>query len=169
MTAAAPDTDTGRHPFTAALAGQDIEALVGTLAPDVVLHSAVTGTPFEGRDVLRDIYASLFEAFEEFRVTEEFASGDVHVFFWEGRIDGRYVAGADRIEVDGAGQVRDITIVGRPMAGLSGFLSGLGYHFARRRRGPVVARVLRILALPLGPLFASLDVVTRWLARGKAA
>jgi hypothetical protein len=31
-----------------------------------------------------------------------------------------------------------------------------------------VARVLRILALPLGPLFASLDVVTRWLARGKS-
>jgi hypothetical protein len=166
MTKAA--TELSAHPFTTALAAQDVDALVETLAPDAVLHSAVTGTPFEGPDVLRDIYASLFEAAEELRVTDEFHNGDVHAFFWEARIDGRYVAGADRIELDGAGKVRDITIVGRPLTGLVGFLSGLGYHFARRRRGRFVARVLRILALPLGPLFASLDVVTRWLARGKS-
>jgi ketosteroid isomerase-like protein len=168
MTTAATDAS-AHHPFTAALAARDVDALVDTLAPDAVLHSAVTGTPFEGPEVLRDIYASLFEAFEDLRVTDEFHNGNVHAFFWEGRIDGRYVAGADRIEIDSAGKVHDITIVGRPLSGLAGFLSGLGYHFARRRRGPLVARVLRLFARPLGPLFASLDVVTRWLARGKPA
>jgi ketosteroid isomerase-like protein len=166
MTTTASGTAAGQHPFTAALAARNLDALLDTLAPDAVLHSAVTGTPFEGRDVLSDIYASLFEAFEELRVTDEFSNGDTHVFFWEGRIEGRYVAGADRIRLDAAGKVHDITIVGRPLAGLAGFISGLGFHFARRRRGPLVARVLRLAALPLAPLFASLDVVTRWLARG---
>ena len=92
MTTTAPDT-AGHHAFTAALAARDIDALVDTLAPDAVLHSAITNTPFEGREVLADLYRSLFDAFEELRVTDRFQNGDTHAFFWEGRIDGRFVAG----------------------------------------------------------------------------
>ena len=122
-------TETGHHPFTAALAAQDIDALVGTLAPDAVLHSAVTNTPFEGREVVADVYRSVFEAFDELQVTDRFQDGDTHAFFWEGRVDGRFVAGADRFRVDDAGQVREITIVGRPLTGLAGFITGSGLPF----------------------------------------
>ena len=160
-------TETGHHRFTAALAAQDIDALVGTLAPDAVLHSAVTNTPFEGREVVADVYRSVFEAFDELQVTDRFQDGDTHAFFWEGRIDGRFVAGADRFRVDDAGQVREITIVGRPLTGLAGFITGLGFHFARRRRGPVVARILRVTALPLAPMFSLVDRIVAWLIRGK--
>ena len=162
-------TETGDHAFTAALAARDIDALVGTLAPDAVLHSAITNTPFEGREVLADVYGSLFEAFEELRVTDRFQDGDTHAFFWEGRIDGRFVAGADMFRVDDAGQVREITIVGRPLTGLAGFITGLGFHFARRRRGPVVARILRVTALPLAPVFSLVDRIVGWLIRGKGS
>src|SRR5687768_1925465 len=97
MTAAQTDADVHPHPFTTALANRDVDALVETLAPHAVLHSAITSTPFEGRDVIRDTYASLFEAFEDLRVTDRLRNDDTEVFFWEGRMDGRYVAGADRI------------------------------------------------------------------------
>jgi hypothetical protein len=166
MTTTAPDTTTGHHAFTIAMAARDIDALVGTLAPDAVLYSAITNTPFEGREVLADVYSSLFDAFEELRVTDQFQNGGTHVFFWEGRIDGRFVAGADRFRVDDAGQVREITIVGRPLTGLAGFITGLGFHFARRRRGRVVARILRITALPLAPMFSLMDRIVGWLIRG---
>ena len=159
-------TNAAAHPFIAALQRRNIDALVEALAPDAVLHSAVTDTPFEGREVIRDIYASLFEAFEELTVTDEFRSEAVHAFFWEGRLEGRYVAGADRLRLNANGKVADITIVGRPLSGLAGFITGIGSGFARRRRGPLVARVLRLAGRPLAPLFASLDVVTRWLIRG---
>ena len=165
----AGDATTGYHDFTAAVAARDIDALVASLAPDAVLHSAVTDTPFEGRELLADLYASLFESFEELRVTDEFQSGDTHAFFWEGRIEGRYVAGADRIRIGPDGKVRDITIVGRPLTGLMTFLTGIGFRLARRRRGPVVARVLRLTALPLAPLFSLFDPITRWLVRGGGA
>ena len=155
-----------RHAFTAALATRDIDALVHTLAPGVVLHSAVTDTPFEGREVVGDVYRSLFESFEGLTILEQFESGDTHAFFWEGRIDGRYVAGADRIRLDPDGRVRDITIVGRPLTGLATFLTGIGYRFARRRRGLAVARALRLGTLPLAPLFSLFDPVTRWLQQG---
>ena len=42
------------HPFTSTLAAGDADALIATLAPDVVLHSAVTAAPFEGREVVAD-------------------------------------------------------------------------------------------------------------------
>ncbi len=152
-----------RHPFTAAIAARDVDALVEALAPDVVLHSAVAGTPFEGRDVVADVYASVLESFEHVQVIDEFESDEAHAFFWEGRMGGRYVAGADRFLVDSAGRVREITIVGRPLSGLATFLTEIGFRLARRRRGRVVAILLRVSALPLPPLFALLDPVTRWL------
>ena len=153
------------HPFSAALAARDHAALVEWLAADVVVYSAVTSTPFEGRDTVSELYASVIDAFEQLEVIDEFTTGDTHAFFWRGRIEGRFVEGADRLRLDGEGKVVEITIVGRPLAGLSTFLTGIGSRFARRRRGDVVARLLRLVALPLGPLFSLMDPVTRWLIR----
>jgi len=156
---------TPRHPFAAAIQNRDHPALVDTLAADVVLHSAVTDAPFEGRETVGELYASVIESFEEVEVIDEFSSGDTHAFFWRGRIDGRFVEGADRLRLDGEGKVRDITVVGRPLSGLATFLTGIGARFARGRRGPAVGQALRLSARPLPPMFAALDPVTRWLAK----
>ena len=153
------------HPFTSALAARDADALIATLAPDVVLHSAVTAAPFEGREVVADTYRSVVESFEEVRVVDEFQSGDTHAFFWEGRIEGRYVAGADRFRLNADGQVREVAIFGRPFSGLATFLTGIGPRVARRRRGGLVARLLRVSALPLPPFFGVLDRITPWILR----
>jgi hypothetical protein len=154
-----------RHPFPAAMERADHPALAATLAPDVVLHSAVTATRFVGRDTVAEVYVSVIESFEEVEVVDELTNGDTLAFFWRGRIDGRFVEGADRLRLDGTGLVREITVVGRPLAGLTTFLTGIGARFARRRHGPVVAAALRAGARPLGPLLAALDPVTSWLLR----
>jgi hypothetical protein len=153
------------HAFPAAIAARDVNGLIDTLASDVVLYSAVTNTPFEGRELVADTYRSVLEAFEEVRVIDEFESGDTHAFFWEGRMEGRYVAGADRIRLDADGKVREITVVGRPLSGVATFLTGIGPRLARRRRGGLVATLLRVSALPLPPLLTLLDPVTRWILR----
>src|SRR5687768_17825764 len=114
------------HAFTAAISARDANALIDTLAPDVVLYSAVTHTPFEGRDLVADTYRSVLESFEELRIVDEFEKGDTHAFFWEGRMGGRAVSGADRIRLDADGKVREITVVGRPMAGVATFLTDIG-------------------------------------------
>jgi SnoaL-like domain len=153
------------HPFPTAIAAGDVNALIDTLAPDVVLYSAVTGTPFLGREVVADTYRSVLEAFDELRVVDEFESGDTHAFFWEGRMEGRFVAGADRLRLNPDGKVREITVLGRPLSGVATFLTGIGPRLARRRRGGVVATLLRVTALPLPPLLALLDPVSRWILR----
>jgi hypothetical protein len=153
--------------FRAAFAEKDPDALIDTLAPDVVLHSAVTAAPFEGRAVVGDTYRSVIESFEEFRVVDVFEDGDTHAFFWEGRMGGRFVSGADRVRVDADGKIREITVLGRPMSGVATFLTEIGPRLARRRRGGLVARLLRITALPLPPLLSLLDPVSRWILRTK--
>jgi hypothetical protein len=153
------------HAFTAAIAARDANGLIETLAPDVVLHSAVTGTPFVGREVVADTYRSVLESFEELRIVDEFEAGDTHAFFWEGRMEGRFVAGADRIRLNPDGKVREITVLGRPLSGVATFLTGIGPRLARRRRGGVAATLLRVTALPLPPLLALLDPVSRWILR----
>jgi SnoaL-like domain len=155
------------HAFPAAIAARDVNALIDTLAPDVVLYSAVTGTPFEGREVVADTYRSVLESFEELRIVDEFDDGDTHAFFWEGRMEGRFVAGADRIRLNPDGTVREITVLGRPLSGVATFLTGIGPRLARRRRGGVVATLLRVTALPLPPLLGLLDPVTRWILRSR--
>jgi hypothetical protein len=89
------------------LAANDVGALIETLAPGVVLHSAVTKAPFEGREVVADTYRSVLEAFEELRIVDEFERGDTHAFFCEGRMGGRFVSGADRVRLDADGKVSE--------------------------------------------------------------
>lgn len=153
-------------PFTAAVAARDIDALLGTLAPDAVLYSPIVRTPFRGTAMLRDLYLSLFEAFDELDVVDELQSGDTCVFCWEGRINGRHLAGADRLRYGSDGKVVEITIYGRPLHGMVTLLAEMGSGFARRRRGTLVGKLLRLGALPLAPLFALLDPVVRWLQAG---
>ena len=155
------------HAFTAAISARDADALIDTLAPDVVLYSAVTDTPFEGREVVADTYRSVLESFEELRIVDEFEGGDTHAFFWEGRMEGRSVTGADRIRLNPEGKVSEITVLGRPLSGVATFLTGIGPRLARRRRGDGVARLLRVTALPLPPMLALLDPVTRWILRSR--
>jgi hypothetical protein len=124
--------------------------------------------PFEGRDLVADTYRSVLESFEWLRIVDEFESGDTHAFFWEGRMGGRDVTGADRLRLDADGKVREITVLGRPMAGVATFLTDIGPRLARRRRGGLVARVLRLTALPLPPLLSLLDPVSRWILRSDA-
>ena len=166
MSATAEATGTTpRHPFPAAIQARDHAALVETLAPNVVLHSAVTSAPFEGRKTVADLYASVIASFEDVEVVDELSSGQTHAFYWRGHIDGRFVEGADRLRLDEDGKVREITVTGRPLSGLATFLTGIGAHFATQRRGPRVGRMLRATARPLPPLFSALDPVTRWLTR----
>ncbi len=124
-------------------------------------------TTFDGRETVGELYAADMESFEEFEVVEEFSGGDTYVFFWRGRMEGLFVEGVNRLRLDNAGRVREITVVGRPLSGLAGFMTGTGPQFARRRRGPVVGTMLRWSWLPLRGLYATLEPVTRWVLRGR--
>jgi len=78
---------------------------------------------------------------------------------------GRFVGGADRVRLDANGKVTEITVTGRPLSGIATFLAEIGFRLARRRRGELVARVLRLTSLPLPSLLSAVDPLARWIVR----
>lgn len=106
-----------RHPFAVAIEAGDLAALTDTLAPDVVLYAAVVRAPFEGREMVAELYSYVIEAFEEIETVDALASADTHALFWKGRVGGRYVEGVDRFRVDDQGKVREITVSAGPCRG----------------------------------------------------
>jgi uncharacterized membrane protein len=53
------------------------------------------------------------------------------------------------------------------MSGVATFVTGIGFRLARRRRGALVARILRLTSLPLPPMLTLLDPVTSWVLRAR--
>ena len=86
----------------------------------------MTAAPFEGKETVGELYASVIDSFEEVEVIDDFSSGDAYAFFWRGRIDGRFVEGADRLRLDADDKVLEITVLARPLSGLSTFLTAIG-------------------------------------------
>ena len=138
----------------AAMEAGDHAAVVALFADDVVLHSPILQTRFEGREALSDLYAGIMEGFTDYRYTDEYQSGDAHVLSFAGTVRGRPLQGIDIVRVDEAGQITDMTVMIRPLSGLIAFLVGVGPHIARRR-GRWHALALRIVSPPL-PLVAAL-------------
>lgn len=155
------------HPFRLAFETRDLDAWVTHLADDVVAYSPMFRTPFKGRELLRDLYDTLLDAFESFEITHEFRDGASAAFFWRGQMRGRTIDGVDLLRQDERGEIYEITVFIRPLVALADFGAGAGPPFARRI-GRVRAVVARLVAGPLRTLLVVTDAVgTRIVLAGK--
>src|SRR4051794_30293487 len=112
--------------------------------------------PFRGRETATELYGVLFEALGEVEITDEFAGGDSHAFFWRAAAGGRSIEGADLIRVDEQGKISEIRVLIRPLANIATFAAAAVPPLAAKR-GPIQAWVLRVLTLPLRAIFAAVD------------
>jgi ketosteroid isomerase-like protein len=151
------------HPFRAAWETRDIAAWSAALAPDVVLHSPIISTPFRGRDAVRELYEVLFGALGDVDITDEFAAGDTHAFFWHADLGGRDIEGADLLRMNADGKVAEVRVLIRPLVGLASFAGGVGPPLAARR-GRMRAFLLRVLTVPLRAMMAIADAIASRLA-----
>jgi hypothetical protein len=104
------------HPFRAAVETGDIESVVATLAPDVVMHSPVTHKPFEGRDSVATLLRAVFQTFEDFHYVDELAGDGLHGLVFRARVGNRDVEGVDLIRDNPDGRVQELTVMVRPMS-----------------------------------------------------
>jgi hypothetical protein len=141
------------HPFRAAWRTRNLDAWADALAPDVVLHSPVVRTPFRGREAARELYGVLFDAFGDFEITDEFAAGDSHAFFWRADLGGRRIEGTDLVRFDGHGKIVEVRVLVRPLVDIATFAGAVGPPLAAKR-GRFRAPLLRILTLPLKGILA---------------
>lgn len=104
--------------FRAAVESRDLQAILGTLAPDVVFRSPAVYKPYEGRDAVGALLAAVFTVFEDFRYTAQIDEGDREVLVFEARVGDREVQGVDILRFGDDGLVAELTVMIRPMSGL---------------------------------------------------
>jgi hypothetical protein len=146
-----------------AMHSRDLPALVTTFAPDVVLHSPILGgTPFEGPQAVGDLFGAVMTSFDEYSHTVESSAGDVQVLAYHARVRGRAIDVVDLLRIDETGQVKEITVHIRPMAGLAAVAAALGPRLAR---GPVQRALLAAFATPLALILTLIEPVIPRLIR----
>jgi hypothetical protein len=115
------------HPFRAAAERDDIDALLSTLAPDVVLHSPVTFGPYVGKETVGGLLRVVSEALAGWRcVTEMQGSGAEIGFVFRAQVGDREIEGLDLLRLDGAGQIAELTVMCRPLSGLIALARTIG-------------------------------------------
>jgi hypothetical protein len=115
------------HPFRAAVEAGDLDAVVATLAPDVVLHSPVTFRPYTGRAAVGTLLRLIAETFEDMRYTDELRGpGGVDVLLFRARVGAREIEGVDILRAGAGGLIADLTAVIRPLSGLVALAEVIG-------------------------------------------
>src|SRR4051794_23348813 len=92
-------------PFETFWQTRDLDGWVASLAEDVVLHSPILSSPFEGRTTARQLYAALLDALTDVEIAERFNGPTGDVFMWHALSAGRPVEGVDVVRQDSAGRV----------------------------------------------------------------
>lgn len=117
--------------FRAAVERQDIDAVSGLLAPDIVFHSPVTFHPFVGRDTVMGLLTLVSQTFENFRYTDELVGEGTHALIFRASVAGKELEGIDLLRMDEQGLIADFTVMVRPLSGLIPFAQLMGEKVAQ--------------------------------------
>ncbi len=126
--------------FRHAWEAQDSAAMEAALTPNVVLHSPILSTPFEGRDAVSELMAVVQEVVQDSHYTHQLADDEADVLIARGRIGTQELQNVVLLQFGQDGLIRDITVFFRPMAASAAFASAAGPRLAK---SPARARLLR--------------------------
>ena len=109
------------HPFRAAVETQDFDAAIALFAEDATLDSPVAFKPFAGIEQVEFVLRAVSETFEDFRYTDEFVNEEegTHALVFRARVGDKSVEGLDLIRHDDSGQITNLTVMVRPLSGLT--------------------------------------------------
>jgi hypothetical protein len=105
--------------FRAAAENKDFSALDELFAEEVTFRSPAVFKPYEGRDQIAMILATVVEVFEDFRYTDQVETGDTAVLVFEARVGDRELNGVDVLRFGPDGRAEELMVMVRPMSGLN--------------------------------------------------
>lgn len=106
------------HPFAVAVEAGDDDAVVATLADDVVFRSPAVYKPYRGKEQVEQLLRLVTTVFEDFRYTHEWRDGSTTILFFEANVGDRELQGIDILGENDDGQVAELTVMIRPLSGL---------------------------------------------------
>ena len=106
------------HPFGVAIAADDHDAAVATLADDIEFRSPAVYKPYHGKEQVEQVLRLVATVFENFRYTNEWRDGSTTILFFEASVGDRDLEGIDILEENESGQIAKFTVMIRPLSGL---------------------------------------------------
>jgi len=117
--------------FRQAVEAKDLDAMEAALAPDVEFRSPVVFKTYEGRDATMGLLRMVVEVFEDFEYTDEVESGDSACLVFKARVGDRELQGIDYLELNEEGKVARLTVLVRPLSGLTALAEAMGALLAQ--------------------------------------
>jgi SnoaL-like domain len=131
----------------------DAMAAGDCLAAGVVVISPLTAMfRFHGRDDTRDMLLSAFEVISDIRFHTEVGDADNRALFYRARAAGQEIEEAQLLRFDSDGLIRELTLFGRPLPGLTAVMAGIGPKMLRRQGRPGLARLVGLATSPLAAI-----------------
>jgi hypothetical protein len=117
--------------FKAAVLSGDEAALADVLAEDVVFRSPAVYKPYEGREATTLVLRAVSRVFEDFRYDDRFTGDDGDVLLFSTRVGDRELNGIDLLRFDDDGKVRELTVMIRPLSGLTALVEAMARELER--------------------------------------
>ena len=117
--------------FQAAVLSGDEEALSAVLADDVVFRSPAVFKPYQRRETTTVVLRAVAKVFEDFRYDDCFEGSDGEVLLFSARVGDRELNGIDLLRFDDEGKVRELTVMIRPLSGLTALVEAMGHELER--------------------------------------
>src|SRR5918996_2097283 len=117
--------------FQAAVLSGDEEALSEVLADDVVFRSPAVFKPYQGREATTVVLRAVAKVFEDFRYEDSFEGSDGEVLLFFAQVGDRELNGIDLLRFDDEGKVRELTVMIRPLSGLTALVEAMGHELER--------------------------------------
>lgn len=105
--------------FRAAAESKDFSAFEEIFAADVTFRSPAVFRPYEGRDAVAMLLATVVDVFEDFRYTNQLETGETAVLAFSARVGDRALDGIDLLRFDDQGMILELTVYIRPLSGLN--------------------------------------------------
>lgn len=150
MGQALSDTPIGSARFRRGIETSDIEAVLETLAHDVVLHSPFTHRiSFTGIDEIRSLLPHVFSSIQDITYFADIGDAETRALFYRANVKGEALEEATRLHLNGEGLIDEITLFFRPLPGLATLMAVMAPRIAMKR-GRLRAITARLLLAPLG-------------------
>ena len=112
--------------FRAAAEAKDFEAGRHLFTDDVTFRSPFVHTPYEGIDALAFLLGNVVQVFENFKYLSQVETGDTAVLVFEATVDDKQLQGVDILKFDDDGKITELTVMVRPMTGLTALGEEMG-------------------------------------------
>jgi hypothetical protein len=104
--------------FRAAVEDGDLDAMLGSLADNVVFRSPVVFKPYVGREAVAPILSAVMRVFTDFRYVAEIGADGArdHALVFHARVGDRELHGCDFLHLDDDGLVDEFSVMVRPLS-----------------------------------------------------